>query len=258
MYYIIYIIAYTLCVIAFITYIKRPDKKEMQKFGRVLVGAERKALKLDRQSRKKRVQALTAWDRFIYKLWVAVQLTMIIGMPVLFIGGKYLFVKHCVAPEGTLYFETGMWGMVAILISGFFVEIPLILGFSYLTYRGPIRRADKLYTVGSFQEYPKKANWFIAGICGLFGALIMFLPLNSYRYCTEDEITIKKVFALNEKVYAFSEIDHVEEKTYSGNNNKDYKFYTSDEDKFDFGDRINDDTMRDLLERKGITVIPDD
>jgi hypothetical protein len=230
----------------------------MRRFGGVLLESQGHGSKLERKSRKKRVQTLKSWERIIYIIWVAVQITMIIGMPILFIGGKYLIIKHFVVPEGTLYFETGIWGMVSILLAGFITGIPLILGFSYLTYRGPIRRADKLYRIGSFQEYPKKANWFIAGICGLLGALIMFLPLNSYRYCTEDEITIKKVFALNEKAYAFSEIDHVEEKTYSGNNNKDYTFYTSDGDKFDFGDRINDDTMRDLLERKGITIIPDD
>lgn len=255
MYYILFIMLYALLLYLFKISVKYSVKEESSFSKSKLINETLKGLsKRDVKYRRKRIKALPFYKRFLYKAWYISVIFLLIILPVLLCAIRRLIIKALI-PTYVTYFETDILATSVFLIGGLLIGVPITLVYSYLTNRGIIKQADLIYQLGSFQEYPKKVNIILSWLCVLIGLLIVFLPCNCYRYCTDDKIGIKKVFSLSEQAYTYPEINYVE-KVISGSEavKSRYTFFTQDGESFILGENVTGDVIDNLLCEKDIEV----
>jgi len=130
-------------------------------------------------------------------------------------------LEYFFKPDNAIQFLTSELQDFLFGIACFIFGIPIVLLYSYITNKGFIRKADKLYQKGSFQDHPKKFNIFLSGVLVILFFPLLVLSFNNYTYYTDNAIVVKGVFAINEKSYDYSEIDYIEVKEYS-NGKYDY------------------------------------
>lgn len=243
--------------------IKRPIQDEKRIFLDTLRREAYKGLsKSDVKYRKKRVKNLPLFDRFLYWLWFSsIIFLLCIGFPILPSVFRWLIIKYAVCPEGTIFLHISGGSHFAFGVGSFFLGIPFLVAYSYLTNRGRLRKADLVYQMGSFQEYPKKMNIAVSAICGLIGLIIMIIPCNSYQYCTKDEIVNKSAFSINKTVYTAEQIDYAEEiKTMRTEKDGSYTYYrykiiTKDGDTFWLGEDKIKHSIQNVLTQMKIQVV---
>jgi len=171
--------------------------------------------KSEHKSRKKRIRALPLYQRFLFWFWYDTVFIMIFLPAILFSVLRYYLIADLYIPASAMDFSVGGPALLLFGVGSFLVGISLDVGYSYLTNRGIIREADRLYSVGSFQEYPKEANVFISVILVAIGGLIMIFSFNCYDYITPEKMAFKPAFAMSEKIYAYADIDDMEKTIYS-------------------------------------------
>ncbi len=263
MYYIICFLIVLIWSLAAIYFAKLPIQEETRAFLNTLQHEAYKGLsKSDVKYRKKRVKNLPLFDRFLYWLWFwSLIFLLCIGFPLLPSVLRWLVIKYAVCPEGTIFLHIPEGSHLAFICGSFFFGIPFLVAYSYLTNRGRLRKADFVYQMGSFQEYPKKMNIVLSAICGLLGLLIMILPCNSYQYCTKSEIVNKSAFSIHETVYRTGQIDYAEE-IETTRTEKDraitsykYKIITEDGNSFWLGEEQNDLSTKNVLTQMKIQIV---
>lgn len=215
MYYLISFLIYFLIVLLFVLYIKKPKKKEQGQFIDTFNKEMMKGLsKSDVKSRKKRVKVLPLSQRFLYWIWFTSLVSMILLPTVVLSITRYFMIDFLFVPENAFCIDLNSPSLFAFGAGVFFAGIPFLVAYSYLTNRGVIKKADLLYQMGSFQEYPKRANIFISWILLIIGFPLMILGFNSYRYFNEDQIVVKSALSINETVYSYSDVDYIEHSFY--------------------------------------------
>jgi hypothetical protein len=223
MYYIVCLFVYLGFIYWFISCFKKPSKKEKNKFKNVFLKESIKGLtKSDVKYRKNRVSVLSLWQRFLYWLWVWSVFALIFAPVILFNFARVYIIETFFIPIDALHFEVSSLSNLIFWIGSFLCGISICVVYSYITNRGVIRKADLLYQMGSFQEYPKEANILICGILLIIGLPIMFISFNSYKYITREEVVVKSAFSINSKEYEYSDIDYIIKKTYE-DDSADYK-----------------------------------
>ena len=206
---------YFLIVIIFVLYFKKPDKNEYRQFKEVFTKEMMKGqIKSDVKSRKKRVKVLPLYQRCLYLLWFSSIITMIFLPAVVLSIARVYLIDLFFVPENAFCIDVNSPSLLVFGIGVFFAGIPLLVAYSYLTNRGVIRKADLLYQLGSFQEYPKKANIYISGILLLIGLPLMIFGFNSYRYFNDKQIVVKSALSISEAVYSYSDVNYIEHSYY--------------------------------------------
>lgn len=171
--------------------------------------------KSDVKYRKKRVKVLPFSQRFLYRIWVAACISFIFLIPITLMVSQYFVMNALYIPEAAVC-VMAHGGVSAVLVfAGLFIGVVISIGFSYLTYSEKIKKVDLLYSIGSFQSYPKTANVFICFFLVLIMFPVVVFSYNSYTFCTEEEIVVKSAFAFTEKTYQFSEVTHITKKVFS-------------------------------------------
>jgi hypothetical protein len=117
--------------------------------------------KAERKKRKMRVNVLPLYQRILYNIWFISILVLLFFPPVVFLVVRRYLVEYFFIPENAINYSTSSIQEIFFTSACFFCGIPFVLFYSYITNKGIIRKADKLYQMGSFQEYPKKFNLFL-------------------------------------------------------------------------------------------------
>jgi len=215
MYYLISFLIYFLIIILFVLYFKKPDKNEYRQFKEVFTKEMMKGqIKSDVKSRKKRVKVLPLYQRFLYWLWFSSIMTIIFLPTVVLSIARFYLIDLFFVPENAFCIDLNSPSLLVFGIGVFLAGIPLLVAYSYLTNRGVIRKVDLLYQLGSFQEYPKKANIYISGILLLIGLPLMIFGFNSYRYFNDEQIVVKSALSISETVYSYSDVNYIENSYY--------------------------------------------
>lgn len=215
MYYLISLLLYLLIVLSLIMYLKKTKGKEKHKFKETFINEMMKGLtKSDVKSRKKRVKVLPLYQRFLYWLWFSSIMAMIILPTVVLSIARYYLIDIIFVPENAFCIDINTPSLLVFGVGVFFAGIPLLMAYSYLTNRGIIRKADLLYQLGSFQEYPQKMNILISGILFIIGIPLMILGFNSYRYFNDQQIVVKSALSINETIYSYSDVSYIQHSIY--------------------------------------------
>jgi hypothetical protein len=215
MYYLISFLLYFLILFLIVITFRKPHKDENRKFKKVFIQEMMKGLsKSDVRSRKKRVKVLPLYQRILYWLWFTSVMTLIFLPMIVLSIARYYILEFFFIPDHAFNIDFNTPSLLVFGVGVFLAGIALAVAYSYLTNRGIIREADMLYQLGSFQEYPKKANVFISGILLAVGLPLMILGFNSCRYFTHDEIVVKSALSINEKTYLFSDVEYIKHSLY--------------------------------------------
>lgn len=215
MYYLIAFLIYSLIVLLFVLYVMTPSQMEKRQFKGVLVDEMMKSLtKSDVRSRKKRVKILPLYQRFLYWLWFSSIIAMIVVPAIVLSVARYYLIDYFFVPENAFCIDLNTPALLVFGFGAFLTGIPVLVAYSYLTNRGIIRKADLLYQLGSFQEYPKRMNILISGVLMLIGLPLMMLGFNSYRYFSDEQITVKSALSSRETVYSYYDVSYIEHSFY--------------------------------------------
>jgi len=214
-YYLISFLLYFLILFLIVITFRKPHEDENRKFKKVFIQEMMKGLsKSDVRSRKRRVKVLPLYQRILYWFWfTSVMVLMFLPAIVLSIA-RYYILEFFFVPDNAFYIDINTPSLLVFGVGVFLAGIALDVAYSYLTNRGIIRKADMLYQLGSFQDYPKKANVFISGVLLAVGLPLMILGFNSYRYFTHDEIVVKSALSINETSYLFSDVEYIKHSLY--------------------------------------------
>lgn len=261
MYYLICFLLYFLIIFLLLYVLKRiskvKNKKKSKKFKDVFIKELSKGLtKSDLKYRKRRVKVLPLWQRFLYKLWFSSMVIIIVIQPVLFCIARNLVIGNFFVSKDALYYSSSSLSELVFGIGAFMCGMPILVGYSYISNRGVIRKADLLYQMGSFQEYPVQENLFISILLLIIGLPMMIMSFNSYTYIERDEFAIKTAFSISEKHYYYSDLDYIERKTYS-NDRVNYIAHIKNKKKYIIHDSYFADLEFELLLRRNAVHIRD-
>jgi hypothetical protein len=221
MYYLASFSIYSIIVFLFWYLFKKPDKNEKYQFKSVLVNEMTKGLtKSDVESRKKRVKVLPLHQRFIYWIWFSSIIIMLVLPAILLNIARYYLIELFFATKSVFFIDLNSGSLLVFSFGVFLAGVSLNVAYSYLTNRGFIRKADLLYQIGSFQEYPLKMNILISGILVIIGLPLMILGFNSYRYFSEEQIVIKSALSVEENVYSYTDVDYIDHSFLKDGSNK--------------------------------------
>ena len=139
---------------------------------------------------------------------------MIVVPAIVLSVARYYLIDYFFVPENAFCIDLNTPALLVFGFGAFLTGIPVLVAYSYLTNRGIIRKADLLYQLGSFQEYPKRMNILISGVLMLIGLPLMMLGFNSYRYFSDEQITVKSALSSRETVYSYSDVSYIEHSFY--------------------------------------------
>lgn len=199
-------------------------------------------------------KVLPLYQRFLYWLWFGSNVALIILPAIAFTLLRYYLIERLYIHDLAISFMSGGGVDIVFAVGSFMVGIPILVGYSYLTNRGIIQKADKLYQLGSFQEYPKRANIFICAVLLAIGLPIFILSFNSYSYITPEKIGIKSTFSIDEKTYEYSDIIYMEKKIYSNGAFKYKAHFKDNKTKAIFEDKTVEEAFIGILEKNNIDV----
>ena len=171
--------------------------------------------KSDVSARKQRVKILPLYQRGLYWIWFFLNISFFVLFPAVLAMSRGFLMKKWFISDAVLYFSDDKFSLIVIFFAGMFFGVSLSIGFSYITYTKTIAKADALYSMGSFQVYPKLFNFILALIGVVIMLPILIFSYNNYQYFTMDEMIQKPVFSFTEKVYPYSDIEYIEKKIYT-------------------------------------------
>lgn len=228
MYYVVALLVYAMVLMVAVFALRKPNDAEAFEFKIVMASEMIKGVtKSDVNSRKKRVKSLPLYQRVLYWVWFSSIMSFIFIPVIGLMIGRYYLIEYLFVPETAFLIDLDSPSLLVFGVGAFLVNIPFLVGYSWLTNRGIIREADLLYQLGSFEEYPARANQFIAMVLLIIGLPPLLLGFNSYRYLTPDHLVTKSALSILEKRYNYTDVDHVELRYYV-DGDKRYTFVFKD------------------------------
>lgn len=232
MYYVMALLVYLLILFPILLSIRKPDIKDRDVFATTLVREHYKSVtKSDVKSRKKRVKVLPLYQRGLYWVWFWRNLSMV-ALPAIGLSiSRYYLIDAWFVPDSAYFIDLNSPSLLVFGFGAFLVGIPIFVVLSTLSNRGIIREADRLYQMGSFQEYPAEFNALLAKITLVIGLPLVILGFNSYRYLTPDYIVSKSALSLSETITPYDDIDYIEHSFYVDGDDS-YTFYYKNGESF--------------------------